>query len=95
MSAKEIEIRCPCCTAKLFVDVRTGAVLRASPAAGSDAGAEPKRDAWDAAQQRVRDRSRTGAEKLESALEDERTKEARFDDLFKKATEKHARGNED
>ena len=90
MSSKEVEVTCPCCTARLTVDVRTGQVLKRQLPAKEGAG-EPTKDAWESAQDRVRERTAEGKRKLESALDYERTKEARFDELFKKATEKRAR----
>jgi hypothetical protein len=86
--SKEVEVTCPCCTARLTIDVRTGQVLKRQEPAKE--GAAPK-DAWESAQDRVRERSSEGKRKLESALDYERTKEARFDELFKQATEKRAR----
>ena len=84
MSAKEIDVTCPCCSAKLSVDVLTGHAMRAERV---DEAAS--KDKWKAASEKVHGRTKSGAEKLESALENERGKSARFDDLFKKATEKH------
>jgi hypothetical protein len=89
MSSKEVDVTCPCCTARLTVDVRTGQVLkRQLPAKEGAQG--PAKDAWESAQDRVRERTAEGKRKLDSALDYERTKEARFDELFKKATEKRA-----
>ena len=88
MSPKEVEVTCPCCTARLTIDIRTGQVLKRQLPA-KDAGGEAGKDAWSSAQDRVRERTAEGKRKLESALDYERTKEARFDELFKKATEKN------
>lgn len=52
-------------------------------------GSVPERDKWSAAQGKVEDRTKGGLDKLERALEHERGKKDRFDELFKKATEKH------
>jgi hypothetical protein len=90
VSPKEVEVTCPCCTARLTIDVRTGQVLKRQVPTKEGAG-EPAKDAWESAQDRVRERTAEGKRKLESALDYERTKEARFDELFKKATEKKAR----
>jgi hypothetical protein len=91
MGAKEIEITCPCCQSRLQVDVLTGRVLRhESTAAGSDA-----RDRWESAQDRVRDRTASGLEKLDRALESERGKAGRLDDLFRKAQERMTKPDED
>jgi len=87
MSSKEIDVTCPCCSARLSVDVRTGQVMKRTLPVKEGAGEAPK-DAWASAQDRVRERTEGGKRKLESALDYERTKEARFDELFKQATEK-------
>jgi hypothetical protein len=57
-------------------------------------GPESKKS-WDAAQERVRQRTQTGADKLESALESERGKAARYDELFRKAADKHSKTRKD
>jgi hypothetical protein len=90
MSAKQIDVTCPCCSARLTVDVTTRSVMRTQavePAAG--------RDVWETANETVRGRSKSGAEKLESALDAERGKKDRLDDLFRKAQEKLKSGEDD
>jgi hypothetical protein len=94
MSSKEIEVTCPCCSARLSIDVRTSQVMKRQPPVKEGAG-EPAKDAWASAQDRVRERTEGGKRKLESALDYERTKEARFDELFKQATEKRKPKPED
>lgn len=88
MSAKEIDVICPCCQARLTVDTRTSQVMRARPV--EKPGDAPK-DAWEEAQAKVRDRTARSQNRLESALEEEKTKEGRFDELFRKAAEKRKR----
>jgi ribosomal protein L16 Arg81 hydroxylase len=89
MSAKQIDVKCPCCSSVLTVDVLTGKIMRTVRAdERADAGSV---DRWDAANERVRERTTKSADKLESALQDERTKEARFDEIFKQAQAKHSR----
>jgi hypothetical protein len=90
MGAKQIDVTCPCCASVLTIDVLTSKVMRTLRADERASGA-PAADRWDKAQERVRERTKKSADKLESALEDERTKTSRFDELFKKAREKHAR----
>ena len=96
MSTKQIDVTCPCCSARLSVDVSTAKVMRTVRAEDQKENA-PSKDHWGAAQDRVRQRTETSVDKLESALDNERTKPERFDDLFKKATDKHSRkkGEED
>lgn len=90
MSAKQIDVTCPCCSARLAVDVTTGSVMRARSPETAAGG-----DVWGAAQETVRGRTKSGADKLESALEQERGKKDRLDDLFRKAQEKLKRGEDD
>jgi len=98
MSAKQIDVTCPCCSTRLTVDVLTAQVLRRSPPDAAASGAEAPAsapesggDRWASAQARVRERSKSGEDRLESALEHERGKSKRFDELFQKAREKHTR----
>jgi ribosomal protein L16 Arg81 hydroxylase len=94
MAAKQIDVTCPCCSSVLTVDVLTSKVML-TRRAREQGGVEPSTDRWDKAQERVRERTQKSADKLESALEDERTKSARFDELFKKAHEKHTRKSDE
>ncbi len=84
MSAKEIEVLCPCCQSRLSIDVLTARVLR-HERAGPEVAAG---DRWGSAQDRVRGRSTSGTEKLDRALDSERGKQDRLDDLFRKAQER-------
>jgi hypothetical protein len=90
MEKKQIEVDCPCCATKLTIDVLTSSVVRSTAPAELDETGRPKRDEgrWDRAEGRVAERSAGAQDKLESALDSERTKEARFDDLFEKARKK-------
>lgn len=90
MSAKQIDVTCPCCSAKLTVDVLTARVMRTEQSETAASG-----DKWASAQQKVSGRTVSGAEKLENALEDERGKKVRLDDLFKKAQDKLKKGEDD
>lgn len=90
MTGKQIDVTCPCCSARISVDVATGSVMRTQRAEGAPAG-----DTWAAANETVRGRTQSGANKLDAALEQERGKKARLDDLFRKAQEKLQRGDED
>jgi hypothetical protein len=95
MSAKQIDVTCPCCSTRLTVDVGTGQVLRRIGPETAEAGG-PDKDRWISAQERVRERTKSGEDKLASALDQERGKAARFDELFQKAREKNVRkGDED
>ena len=95
MSAKQIDVTCPCCSTRLTVDVGTGQILHRIGPETADEGVSGK-DRWISAQERVRERTKSGEDKLESALDYERGKAARFDELFQKAREKNERkGDED
>jgi len=93
MGAKQIDVTCPCCASVLTIDVLTSKVLRTVRADERSGAAST--DRWEKAQEKVRERTQKSADKLESALEDERTKESRFDELFKKAQAKHTRKRDD
>lgn len=92
MSAKQIEVTCTCCSARLTVDVLTSRVMRTERAESK--GSAGQVDKWSSAQDSVRGRTTSGAEKLENALEAERGKKARLDDLFKAAQDKLKRGDD-
>jgi len=91
VSAKEIEVVCPCCQSRLAVDVLTAKVLRHEAAGSAGAGG----DRWASAQDKVRGRTTSGTEKLDRALDSERGKKDRLDDLFRKAQEKLRKPDED
>ncbi|MCB9914624.1 MAG: hypothetical protein H6828_05675 [Planctomycetes bacterium] len=90
MEIKQIEVECPCCAARLEIDVLTAKVLRAAAAAELGEDGKPVVDPgrWDRAAERVAGRADAAHDKLEAALDAERTKESRFDDLFERAKKK-------
>ncbi len=87
---KEIEIDCPCCEARLLIDVRTQAVLRHTPKAELNDLGRPGGEtaAWDRAQAKVSARAGRGTDAFDDALAQEQSKGSRFDDLFDKAKAK-------
>jgi hypothetical protein len=91
VSAKEIEVVCPCCQSRLSIDVLTAKVLRHETAGSSAAGG----DRWASAQDKVRGRTTSATDKLDRALDSERGKKDRLDDLFRKAQEKLKRPEDD
>ncbi|MCY2958794.1 MAG: hypothetical protein NTY35_01415 [Planctomycetota bacterium] len=91
MSGKEIEVTCPCCQSRLSIDVLTAKVLRHERAGAEGAAG----DRWASAQDKVRGRTSSGTEKLDRALDSERGKKDRLDDLFRKAQEKLKKPDED
>ncbi len=94
MTSREIEVTCPCCSARLVVDARTSQVMK-STRKEELSGEVPAKDRWADAAGKVQARTKSGQDKLESALEYERTKEQRFNELFKKATDKNTRKQDD
>ena len=86
---KEIEVDCPCCDARLLIDVRTRAVLRHTPKAELDEFGKPGGTAaWDRAQARVTEREGRGTDAFDDALALEQSREKKYDDLFEKAKAK-------
>lgn len=87
---KEIEIDCPCCEARLLIDVRTQTVLRHTKRAELDEFGKPSKDGsrWDAAQKKIADASGRGDDAFDAALSREKGREQDLDDLFKRAKTK-------
>jgi hypothetical protein len=96
MDSKQLEITCPCCSARLLVDVRTETVLRTRRAGQQDDTGKPKvgEGDWADALGRVQKRSDEAPSKLDDALQKERDKRSRLDDLFSKANDKLKRKDE-
>lgn len=90
MSSKDLQVTCPCCSARISIDVANARAVRAD---GTDATTPA--DRFESARKRVQERTRGAGDKLESALEQERGKSARLDDLFKKAQAKHEQPPDD
>jgi hypothetical protein len=91
MPAKQIEVDCPCCDARLLIDVLTSKVLRHSMPEQRDELGKPILDEgrWDKAQDRIRARtSGAGQDKFDAALGREKSRSSDLDDLFKKAKDK-------
>jgi hypothetical protein len=90
MQSKQVEITCPCCSGRLLVDVLTGKVLRSRPREVVDEQGKPvvgEAD-WTQAVGKVKQRLETQGDRMQQALEREKDKEARLDELFRKASEK-------
>lgn len=90
MGSKEIDVTCPCCAAQITIDAATGKVMRSR-----DAKSGTKGDTWASAQENVRQRTSGSADKLESALENERGRADRLDELFRKAQDRTRRREDD
>lgn len=96
MSAKQIEVTCPCCDSRLTVDVLTQAVLRTAKPREIDEFGRSKldEDRWDKASERVKERA-DGADKFDRALDRERNRSDQLDDLFKKASDRMKQSEDD
>ena len=94
MERKQFEIDCPCCASRILVDVRTGQILRTRSPKGEEGDGEAPAD-WQEALGRVQERTRAGQDRLDQALDREKTRERDLDDLFKKARDKAQRDEEE
>lgn len=90
MEKKQIDVTCPCCEARLQVDVLTSQVVRATAASEKGGAGDPAAEAerWEHAARRVEERSSGAEDKLEAALDAEKGKADRFDELFDAARER-------
>lgn len=97
MSAKEIEVECPCCRTRLTIDLLTQSVLRRAAPAKVDETGKPQLDAerWTTAAERVKERPVQAKDGFDRALDYEKGKETHLDDLFEKAKRKLDRGRSD
>jgi hypothetical protein len=94
VSAKQIDVGCPCCDARLTVDVGTAMVLRwrsAEELAAEAEGGDPEASGasrWDSALGRVSQRGERGKDAFDDALKKERSREEDLDRLFREANER-------
>ncbi len=97
MEVKQIDVRCPCCSTLLTIDVLTRKVLRTAQPEEVDETGKTVLDEgrWDDANKRVEDRKDEARDKLDAALDYERGKENHLDDLFDKAKKKLEGGDDD
>lgn len=90
METKQIDLDCPCCNARLTVDVLTRTVLRHAPPEQVDETGKPVLDEgrWDQASDKVSGRKQAALDKFDSALGKEQSREQELDDLFEQAKRK-------
>jgi hypothetical protein len=90
MQKKQIQVDCPCCSSRLTIDVLTHTVMRADSPQELDETGKPRvpEKRWDKARGRVDARSAGAGDRLDAALDSERSKADRLDDLFDKARQK-------
>jgi hypothetical protein len=86
---KEIEIECPCCGSRIWVDARSGAVMRSRRAREEDESGKPvvHEADWDAANAQVKGRMVSAADRFEQSLTKERRKGQDLDERFQRANE--------
>lgn len=88
MGTKQIDVTCPSCDTLLTVDVLTRQVLRRVGPLERDSPGSTRGERWESARKNVAGRRESGEDKFDRALDEERGKEARLDDLFRKAKDK-------
>jgi len=90
MEIKDVEVTCPCCQTRITVDVRTRKLLRTRPPKEIDESGKPKvgEKDWDQISSKVSGRLSSAADKFESGLAKEKSREADLDDLFREAKKK-------
>lgn len=86
---KEIKVDCPCCDAKLVIDVRTATVVRHATPDKLDEFGKPLQDQgrWDAAVDKITG-SKGREDAFDSALRKEQSRSGDLDDLFDRARSK-------
>ncbi len=96
MSAKQIDIECPCCRARLAVDVLTRQVVRAAPPEKQDDAGRTVVDPqeFDRALERVQRRAERGEQVFDGALEREQRRDRDLDELFRRASDKARRAKD-
>ncbi len=101
---KEIEIECPCCEAKLVVDVLTQKVIRHRERPELNEFGKPvlPTDKWVAAEAKIAARKAEieamksdGSDAFDQALSKEKGREKDLDDLFRRAKSKVDRKKKD
>ena len=90
MDAKELEVDCPCCASRLWIDVRTRTVVRAlKPGESDETGKTVLRESdWSAANERVSKRMGGATDKFDESLSREKKRSQDLDELFRKASDK-------
>ena len=89
-SPKELEITCPCCEGRLWVDVRTQKVVRSRRPEELDEQGRPVVTAsdWDDVHSRVAARTEGAPDRFDDALAREKSRARDLDALFEQAQER-------
>ena len=96
MTAKDLDVRCPCCDTTITIDALTGRILRTVEPGQRDETGQALLDEgrWDQVSERVAERPASAEDKLEAGLREEANRESSLDDLFEKAKDKVKRRGE-
>lgn len=92
---KEVQVTCPCCEARLEVDVLTARVLRWREAGAGGPSGRPSAGDFDAMAKRVEGRLGSAQDKFDENLAREKRRGKDLDDLFRRANEKLSRGEDE
>jgi len=87
---KDVMVACPCCDSRIEIDLRTGKVLRWRRPEELDETGKPvvTEGDWADANKRVSNRLGEAKDRFESGLSKEKSRVNDLDDLFKKASDK-------
>jgi hypothetical protein len=95
VDAKEVRITCPCCQARLDVDVRTEKVVRWRAERSEEPSGEGEPKDFDALARRVAGRTGSALDKFDDNLEREKRRGKDLEDLFRRANEKLKQDDEE
>lgn len=93
--SKEVKVTCPCCEARLEVDVLTARVLRWRAAGAGDQAGRPSAGDFDTMAERVQGRLGSAQDKFDENLAREKRRGKDLDDLFRRANEKLSQGEDE
>lgn len=83
---KDVTVTCPCCQARLVVDVLTGKVLREDKSKKGKP-ADPSADLLGDALKSLREQEKTADSRFKKAVSSEGERSKQLEDFFKKARE--------
>lgn len=92
---REVRVVCPCCQARLDVDVRTQTVVRWKEPGAAPEGERPAPADFDSLSERVAGRLGGAVDKFDENLAREKRRTQDLDDLFRRANEKLREGDDE
>ena len=97
MGTRQTVVTCPCCESRLEVDALSGKVVTWQRKTELDETGKPivREEDWDEASARVQGRLASATDRFDAGLAREQNREKDLDDLFKKASEKALKPDED